>query len=195
MYFWATDEWKPLPKQSFFGWDLLSKMTFPHDIWDHRHFLHSEVGGHLQPFISVINIPVGKVLPGFREHKDASALLPVCCPSSRWDRGWNPSLAHFFFRCHSGQRHQLLFICNFFSWLSNLAACADPHPDTLFTLQANISHFIAWQILIDTFENNYPSDTLRGRVVCFDGSRQENCTNSSRWKVLAQAGLCAGVAY
>lgn len=106
--------------------------------------------------------------------------------------GIPPDGSFIFFRytCHSDLLAVLL-ICNlFFLKLSNLAASADPYPDTLFTLQANISPFIAWHILIDTFESNYPSDTLQGRVVCFDGTRQENYTNSSRWRALAQVGLC-----
>lgn len=71
-------------------------------------------------------------------------------------------------------RTTVLFISSFF-FLKNIisAASEDPYPDKLFTLQANISVFIAL-LRIDTFESNYLDDSLQGQVVCFDGIRQEN---------------------
>lgn len=115
----------------------------------------------------------------------------VCHHGGETQGGIPPDGSLLFSRysCRSDQL-ALLLICIFSSLkLSNLAASADPSPDTLFTLQANISHFTAWQMLIDTLESNYPSDTLPERAACFDGTRQENYKKCNRWRVLAQAGL------
>lgn len=47
--------------------------------------LHLEVGGHLQPFISVINIPVVEVLAGVREHRKTAL---HCSHTFRFFSSW-----------------------------------------------------------------------------------------------------------
>lgn len=145
--------------------------------------LHPEVGGHLQLFISIINIPSVESLAGVKKHEKTALLcsqgffvvfFPIVMGKKKLGSLLMGHLSFFSHTCHSEQL-AVLFISSLFC-LKNVIPTAfeDPYPDMLFTLQANISVFIALQNRIDTFESNYPSDTLRGQVICFDGTRQEN---------------------